>query len=270
MKKVMVFSLVFLSQILFLFSLCLAEELWEKPKIGETDNTSSNPRILFDKESLNAAIGLRSTYFGLTNSRRLLVGNLNALEEEQNLAPYKPMVQINLSKYLALEFGYDQFKAMALNQPDYDKKTSDGNLEWETYMYGLQFRLPLFHPAVIPYILGGVTYNKASFKENNWWRYGFPSQASYNDWVGQGNRMQDYTDYRRIIKAEDSWGAQLGLGVDYFLWKHLALNLDFRYHIVQSNLTFQLADSRGVFSEQHGTFNMSSWILGLGLKYFFF
>jgi hypothetical protein len=271
MKKVMLFFLVCLTQILFLFSVCLAEDLLEKPKIGETPNTSSNPfRVLFDKRDLNAAIGLRSTYFRLTDSRRLLVGNLNALDEEQNLAPIKPVVQINLSKYLAFEFSYDQFKAMALNQPDYDKSTSDGNLEWETFMYSLQFRWPHFHPAVIPYILGGITYNRTSFKENTWYRYGFPSQASYNEWVGQGNKKEEYTDYRRMIKAEDSWGTTLGLGVDYFFRKHLALNLDFRYHWTESNLTFQLSDDRGVFNDIRGTFNMSSWILGLGLKYYFF
>jgi hypothetical protein len=271
MKKVIVFSVVLFIQILWVFSLCLAEGILEKPKIGETDDPSLNPlRILFDKENLNAAIGLRSTYFRLTDSRRTNVGSMNLLEEDQNLAPFKPMLQINLSKYLAFEFGYDQFKAMALNQPDYDKNWSDGNLEWETYMFGLQFRWPHFNQSVIPYVLGGVTYNKASFKANNWYRYGFPSLARYNEWVGQGNRIQDYTDYRRLITAQDSWGTQLGVGVDYYLWRHLALNLDLRYNWTQSDITFQLADSRGVFSDTRGTFNMNSWIIGLGLKYFFF
>lgn len=267
MRKVIAFSLVLLTQIFFFSSSCLAEEVSGELKI-ETYYSDPIP-ILFDKEYLNAAIGLRSTYFQLTNARRHLVGHLNALEEEQNLIPLKPMIQIDLSKYFALEFSYDQFKAMALNEPDYDKYWSDGNLEWQTYMFGLQFKLPRLHPSVFPYILGGVTYNKASFKENNWYHYGFPSLAEYNNWVGQGNRMQDYTSYRRILKADDCWGVLLGFGVDYFIWRHLALNLDLRYHLTQSHLTFQLADSRGVYAEEHGTFNMDSWIIGLGLKYYF-
>ena len=263
-------SLIFLPLVLSLISICLADENTGNQR-RETVYNSLNPRdILFEIKDFNVGVGVRSTYFRLTDSRRVLVGHLKDLEEDQNLIPYKPMIQVNLSKYLALEFGYDQFKAIAQNEPDFNKYWSDGNLEWGTYMFSLQFRWPHFHRSVVPYVLGGFTYNKASFKENDWYHYGFPSPAQFNEWTGQGNRAEDYTDYRRIIKADDCWGTLLGIGVDYFVLKHLALNLDFRYHWTQSNLTFQLADHRGVFGEDHGTFNMDSWIIGLGLKYFFF
>jgi hypothetical protein len=271
MKKVLIFSLAFAFQMLFLFSFCFADGIFEKPKVGESGDQTINPLIfLFDKGNFNIAVGLRSTYFRLTDANQNMIGNLNRLEEEQNYSPIKPLIQINLSRYLAFEFGYDSFKAMALNQPDYDKNWSDGNLEWQNYMLAMQIRLPDFHPSIIPYFQWGVAYTKANFNAANWHRYGFPSPATYNSWVGQGNRVQDYTDYRRLITADDCWGPLFGLGVDYFFWKHLALNLDLRYLITQSKLTYQLADSRGVFSEQTGTFNMSSWIVGLGLKYYFF
>jgi outer membrane protein W len=270
MKRVLIFSSILFFYVLSLSSFCLADEKSGNRKKEEINNPQNPLIYLLDKENFNVAVGVRSTYFQLTESRRYLIGHLNVLEEDQNLIPYKPMIQVNLSKYLAFEFGYDQFKAMALNEPDYNKYWSDGDLEWAPYMFALQFRWPHFHHSVVPYVLGGVTYNKTSFKEHNWYHYGFPSSGQYEEWVGQGNRMENYTDYRRIIKADDSWGALLGIGVDYFIWKHLALNLDLRYHWTQSDLTFQLADSRGVFGEDHGTFNMNSWIIGLGLKYFFF
>jgi len=271
MKKVLIFSLVFFSNVLFLLSICLADENAGNQRQEEINNPPNPLSYFFNQENFNVAIGVRSTYFQLTeSSRRHIVGHLNSLEEYQNLIPYKPMVQVNLSKYLALEFGYDQFKAIALNEPTYEKYWSDGNLEWATYMFALQFRWPHFHPSVVPYVLGGVTYNQVNFKAQNWWHYGFPDLASYNAWVGRGNRMEDYTDYRRLINAADCWGALLGFGVDYFVWKHLALNLDIRYHWTYSNLTYRIGGNWGVSDPELGTFNMNSWIIGLGLKYFFF
>ncbi len=271
MKKILIFPLVLFSNVLFLLSICLADENIGNQKQEEINNPTNPLSYLFNKKDLNVAIGVRSTYFQLTDSnRRHIVGHLNALEEDQNFIPYKPMVQVNLSKYLALEFGYDEFMARALNEPDYAKIWSDGNLEWGTYMFALQFRWPHFHRSLVPYVLGGVTYNQVSFKAQNWWHHGFPDLATYNAWVGQGNRTENYTDYRRLISADNSWGTLLGIGVDYFVWKNLALNLDVRYHWTYSNLTYRLAVNGGVSDPELGTFNMNSWIIGLGLKYFFF
>jgi hypothetical protein len=270
MKKGLVLALFVCSLLFVVTPVCLAEgDSGEGRKEEVNVNQPDYSIRLFDRESFGVAVGLRSTYFQLTDPKRLIVGHLRLLDENQNLIPIKPMVQVNLSKYLALEFGYDQFKAMALNEPDYDKYWSDGDLEWATYVFALQFRWPHFHRSVVPYVLGGFTYNQVNFKSQNWYHYGFPDQTSYNEWVGQGNRMEDYTDYRRLIDAKNSLGVLLGFGVDYFVWKRLALNLDVRYHLTSSNLTYRLAGNWGVSDPELGTFNMNSWIIGLGLKYFF-
>jgi opacity protein-like surface antigen len=272
-KRYLFFYLMIYSSILIFPALSFGETTPKEFSRVEENKAETTPvdvsKVETRTREWGVALGLRSTYFHLTNPNHHIVGHLTRLEEDQNIIPYKPMLQVDFSKYLAFEFGYDQFKAIALNEPDYDKYWSDGNLEWGTYMLGVHFRWPHFHPSIVPYVLGGFTYNKVSFKENNWYHYGFSSLASYSEWVGQGNRMEDYTDYRRIIKAEDSWGVILGLGVDYFIWKNLALNFDLKYHWIQSNLTFNLADTGGIFREEKGSFNMDSWIFGLGIKYFF-
>lgn len=208
-----------------------------------------------------------------------IFGNINLLDEEQNLAPYKPVLQFNFSKYWALEFGYDQFKATALNRglngvADHDRRWADGAVEWQPIMMALQFRWPHFHRSIVPYVLGGISYTKTSWSRNEWYYFGFPSLADYTNWTSQGNKPEDFPNngYRRIFDVEDhTMGTLFGLGVDYFIWKNLALNLDWRYHWAQVNFKYTLAFDAGqdIIRQQEGTFVLDSWILGLGVKYFF-
>ena len=174
-----------------------------------------------------------------------------------------------LSKYLALELGYNKFKAIARNS-DFGG-ISDGNIEWTPIMLALQFRWPSWHKSFVPYVLGGVSYNKVDFNKTNWYYYGFPSSEAYEDWVGHGNRMEDYPNdgYRRVHNTEDCYGAFLGLGFDYFILKHWAINLDGRYHWAQSKWSYYVRNNLGASNVDRGTASLDSWIIGLGLKYFF-
>lgn len=250
---------------------------------GDSQGERPNGR---GKRDWGVALGLRSTYFQMTQNHGPIFGNINLLDEEQNYWPVKPLIQFNFSKYWALEFGYDQFKAHALNRgfvdvghdigvvADDDRRWSDGVVEWEPIMMALQFRWPHFHKSFVPYLLGGVSYTKTYWNRNDWYYFGFPSLETYTNWTVQGNRPQAYPNsgYRRIFEVEDhTIGTLLGLGVDYFIWKNLALNLDWRYHWARANFKYTLAysDGRDIISREQGTFILDSWILGLGLKYFF-
>lgn len=245
-----------------LFSLLMVPSLSrgeEKPLVGQGE---AKPSWL--------AIGVRSNYFRLDQSRRTIVGNLTTLEEDQNYYPINPMVQFNLSKYFALEFGVNWFKAMTLNN-DYIRSSSDGDLSWTTFMLGLQFRWPHFHRSFVPYVSGGVSYNKNSWDRKEWYYFGFPDPETYTSWTSQGNKPEDFPNngYRRIHGVEDSYGVFLGLGGDYFLTKNWAVNLDWRYHWSQANWTYRLINNDGQLRLTPGTVILDSWILGLGVKYFF-
>ena len=236
------------------------------------------PKVI-EKRDWGVAIGLRSTYFSMTQNTGPIFGNITLLDEEQNYWPVKPLIQFNFSRYWALEFGYDQFKAHALNRgfgdvADHDPRWSDGTITWEPIMMSLQFRWPHFHKSVVPYVLGGVSYTKTNWDRNEWYYYGFPSLQEYASWTSQGNRAADYPNngYRRVFEVEDhTIGTLLGVGVDYFIWKNLALNLDWRYHWAKVNFKYTLAFDAGqdIIRQQEGTFVLDSWILGLGVKYFF-
>jgi outer membrane protein W len=254
---------------------------------GKVNQEAATPVVLPKVEATSRtwglALGLRSTYYQMTQNTGKIIGNVNLMEEEQNYSPIKPVLQINFSKYLALEFGYDQFKAKALNRAfiaegisynEHDPRFSDGAVEWTPYMLALQFRWPHFHKSFVPYLLGGLSYTKTSWTRKEWYYNGFPYPWVYDNWTSQGNRPQDYPNggYRRIFTVDDhTIGTLLGFGVDYFIWDNLALNLDCRYHWAKVNFTYSLAfdEGRDVVSQTKGTFGLDSWILGLGLKYFF-
>ncbi len=231
------------------------------------------------KRDWGVALGVRSTYFSMTQNTGPIFGNITLLDEEQNYWPVKPLVQFNFSRYWAIEFGYDQFKAHALNRgfndvADHDPRWADGTITWAPIMMALQFRWPHFHKSIVPYVLGGISYTKTTWDRNEWYYYGFPSLEAYVSWTSQGNRAADYPNagYRRIFDVDDhTIGTLLGVGVDYFVWKNLALNLDWRYHWAQTNFKYTLAfnDGQDVVRVQHGTVVLDSWIMGLGVKYFF-
>ena len=216
------------------------------------------------------AIGVRSTYFIMDHHYKPIVGNLVDMAEYQNYYPINANIQVNLSKYFALELSGNQFKAMALNS-DYHYFASDCDLQWTSIMLGLQFRWPHFHKSFVPYIIGGLSYNINTIKKNNWYYYGFPDPDTYNNWTSQGNKPEDWPNngYRRIHSVEDSYGGFIGLGADYFLTKHWAINMDCRYHWSQVNWTYQLINNDGELGGARGTVLLDSWILGLGIKYFF-
>lgn len=261
MKRFLVLFFALWTSIMAIPSLTQGEDIPSKSQ--EEGNQS-------EAETLGLAIGLRSNYFNLTQSRRTIVGNLVALDEDQNYLPMNLFIQYHVSKYFALEFGVNQFEDMTLNT-DYLRWASDGDIAWTSYMLGLQFRWPHFHKSFVPYIVGGGSYNKNTFLKHNWYYYGFPDPSTYDNWTSQGNKPEDWPNngYRRIHSVEDSYGVFLGLGVDYFLTKNWAINIDWRFHWSQANWTYRLLDYDGLLRNTPGTVVLDSWILGLGIKCFF-
>jgi hypothetical protein len=244
---------------------------------------SSEPQVDLPKQDegrkWKVGLGLRSTYFRMQHNQLEIFRNINLLDEEQNILPIKPMIQLNLMEYWAVELSYDKFSAAALNRafdiyPEHDRRWTDGYLEWAPLMLSFQFRWPHFHKSFVPYVLGGISYTRTTWDRNDWYYYGFPSQEVYDDWTNQGNRPEDFPNagYRRIFATDDHCiGTLLGIGVDYFFSKNWAINLDWRYHWAKVNFTYTLAydDGQYVVGRDGGTFVLDSWILGLGIKYFF-
>lgn len=225
------------------------------------------------------AVGLHSSYFRMQKNRGEIFRNITLLAEEQNYAPMKPSVVFYFHDYWGVELSYDRFKAAALNRafdiyPEHDRRWTDGYVDWTPLMLSFQFRWPRFHPRITPYLLAGISYTQTSWQRNEWYYYGFPSLDAYNQWVEQGNKPEDYPNagYRRIFATDDHCiGTLWGLGVDFRLFQHWALNLDWRYHWARVKFTYTLAydDGAYVVSRDGGTFVLDGWILSLNLRYYF-
>jgi hypothetical protein len=279
--RFILYSLIIIS-LIRLPVLCRGEISPEEPSQVEGSHgseTKIEPSQKSEGRTGIVALGLRSIYFQMQQNRGELFRNITLLDENKNILPYKPVVQVSLSQYWAIELGYDRFRAATLNRafdiyPEHDKRWTDGHVEWAPIMLTMQFRWPHFHKSIVPYVSGGISYTKTDWDRNDWYYYGFPSLATYINWTNQGNRPEDYPNagYRRIFATDDHCiGALLGVGVDYFFNKNWALNLDWRYHWAKVNFTYTLAydDGKDVVDRDHGTFILDSWILGLGIKYFF-
>lgn len=231
-----------------------------------------NPGPGFSEEpNRGVAVGLRATHFVLTQGRGPIFRAISVLDETQNYVPIKPVIQYKFSEYWAVELGYDQFKVTTGNQGD---NSHDGDIEWNPLMLALQIRVPFLNNTLVPYASWGVSYNKISFTERPWYRWGFPDPQTYSSWVGQGNLAQDYPNnaYRRKFTTDDSYGTFFGLGIDYFFARHWAVNLDYRYHLLRTNFRYVLAYDEGatVTTDVRDTFKLDHWVIGVGLKYFFF
>jgi hypothetical protein len=273
-------------QIFFFIMICFLISSWAVICSGETIQGETANGILTQNKPANGGgtnwglfLGLHSTFFQMQRNRGEIFRNINWLAEEQNYWPYKPMVQVTFPNFFALELDYDHFKAAALNRafdiyPEHDRRWSDGYLEWAPLMVAFQIHPPKIHRAIDPYVLGGISYTKTSWKRNDWYYYGFPSLEVYNQWTAQGNNPEEYSwdGYRRIFAVDDHCiGTLLGFGVNYFIKKNIVLNLNWRYHWARVNFTYTLASDggRAPFSIERGVFYLDSWILGLGLFYFF-
>lgn len=231
-----------------------------------------NPGPGFSEEpKMGIALGLRSTYFRMTEGKGTIFRSINSLEETQDYTPVKPSIQFKFSEYWAVDLGYDQFKVTTGNAVD---NSHDGDIEWNSFMLALQFRVPFLHRTLVPYANWGISYNKVTFTEQPWYRWGFPNPQTYSSWVGQGNRAEDYPNngYRRKFTTDDSLGTFIGLGIDYFFAEHWAVNLDYRYHLLESNFRYVLSYGEGadVTTDVRDKFKLNHWIIGLGIKYYFF
>jgi opacity protein-like surface antigen len=280
MKQLLIFFVLFF----LIFSQAFGEENQKPEPIPVQDHPSftispGTGGKTGGEKTWDLTMGIHSSYFQMQKNRGELFRNINLLNEEQDYVPFKPSVQIHFLKYLGVEVYYDHFKAAALNRafdiyPEHDRRWTDGFVEWSPLMMTLHFHWPMLNNKLIPYVLGGMSYTKTSWQRNDWYYYGFPSLEVYNQWTGQGLKPEDYPNagYRRIFATDDHClGALLGLGLDYYFCKNLALNLDWRYHWAKVKFTYTLAydDGQVVVGRDGGTFHLDAWILSLGLKYLF-
>jgi opacity protein-like surface antigen len=213
------------------------------------------------------AIGARWKTFELTGDKNF-VGTITAdtVDEHTEWHPTNLNMLFVLCPYGGVSLEYDRFGATM---------EKDGKLFWNTFTLGLNLRHHFKQWNLAPYGVVGLTYNSPNFEENNWWRQGWSGQAEYDarlaakpdnvdpvDWMSSG-RMRD-------MKTDPALGFTLGLGLDFFVWKNMAINADVRWNLASTDVTYTIVNDNGdTLLRRDFSYDLDTVSYSLGLRWYF-
>jgi opacity protein-like surface antigen len=131
-----------------------------------------------------------------------------------------------------LGFGITRHLAVELRVPYYQSNVAGslgglnaGQFQTLSFALGVQARYPLMNQ-IVPYLVAGGDYHLNKFKLDN---------DIVNSWNAIGFDIEE--------KVEHSFGFHFGGGIDLFVMKSLALNLDVRYLTASMKGDWRLADT---------------------------
>jgi opacity protein-like surface antigen len=249
------------------------------PAMAETENS-------YDSDWCNQflanrlEVGLRWTYFSLTDPKKDsgFLGSIDELEEDQVSNPY-PYLRYYFTKYLGLEVGYDQLRAITRKNttpptdfPDYKKsKDSDGTLNLEGPVLELLARYPN-NSRFTPYAGVGVIFYSAEFEMESWWHNGFDSyyDPSLQEWIDAGKPEWPNGGYRRTISLSDTTAYLVSGGCAVKIWQQIEIDAEVRYTQADADAHYALSYYGNVVDDR-GTSNFpldnTAW--QVSLKYVF-
>jgi len=159
-----------------------------------------------------------------------------------------------------LGFGITRYLALELRVPYYKSNVtgtigglSTGLFQAISFTLSVQARYPIKN-LIIPYLVGGGDYHLNKFTLDN---------EIVNSWNAMGFDIEE--------SVEHSIGFHLGGGIDFFIMRSLALNLDVRYYTASMKGDWRLADT---ISQVESTgpidsIKLNSIQAGISVKFFF-
>jgi opacity protein-like surface antigen len=209
------------------------------------------------------AVGIRWKKFELTGDKNF-TGTIVAdtVDEITEWYPTNFNVLATFCPYGGVVFEYDRFGSVMDN---------DGKLFWDTFMLGVTVRHHFKKLHLAPYAVVGVTWNWVRFDENNWWRYGFSSPQDFDEYR-KGRLPEDWENVTRRLRnmqPDNSFGWAFGFGVDIFITKHLALNLDARWNKADTDVHYRTRIDGFNEIDRHFTYDLDTVSYGVGLRWYF-
>jgi opacity protein-like surface antigen len=198
--------------------------------------------------------------------RTFLAANV---DEKDELYPSNLNMYVGLCPYGGLSLEWDRFGATV---------DQAGRLVWDTFTLAVNLRypLPVADTKVVPYGVLGLTYSLPRFDENNWWRYGWNNSGDYD--AAQRSRPingdpEQYlkTGNTRDFSPDNAVGWAYGFGVDLFLTKNLALNLDARWNRANMDGHYSLVsdDGKNTLSQSDYDYPLDTVSYSIGFRWFF-
>lgn len=209
------------------------------------------------------AVGASVKSFELTGDKAF-TGTITAdtVDEKQMLYPSSLNMIFGLCPNGGIIAQFDHFGATM---------QADGNLYWDTITLGLIARHHFKKWHLAPYAVAGLTYNSVRFDENYWWRYGYSSVSDFDtssagktpdEWKTERNRL-------RNMDTDDAIGYTYGGGVDIFLTKHLALNLDVRWDKASTDVDYTIYVSGKRDLDRQFSYSLDTLSYSVGLRWYF-
>jgi opacity protein-like surface antigen len=157
---------------------------------------------------------------------------------------------IGITRYLALELRVPYYKS---NVTGTTGGLSSGQFQAVSFTLSVQVRYPIKN-LIVPYLVGGGDYHLNKFTLAN---------EIVNSWNALGFDIEE--------SVEHSFGFHFGGGLDVFIMRGLALNLDVRYYTASMRGDWRLADT---FSQVESTgpidsIKLNSIQAGISVKFYF-
>jgi opacity protein-like surface antigen len=156
---------------------------------------------------------------------------------------------IGVMKHVAVELRVPYFQHDVSGTAD---GLSSGRLSSLSLMLSVQGRYPI-NNRFVPYLVAGGDYHLNTFSLN---------ENITNSWNNLGFNIQESVDH--------TFGFHLGAGLDFFLVKNIALNLDVRYYTASLNGKRTLAHitSQETMTGTIGNMKLNSLQTGISVKFF--
>lgn len=219
-------------------------------------------------------IGTRSAYRILTNEDSghrggtygsgTFLGTIYALDESQDLSPFKPFIAYNLTKYISVELAFDQEEADTVAASGSVDK-SDGSITLEGPTLTLIGKYPnssLF----TPYLGVGIGFFAADFKESAHWALGYPNEKTY---IALGSPSTLYNDRNRRMEVDNVNTLVMCIGTMYRFQPNWHIDLSAQYFKTDVDATFYGYTDGVLDTQLDGAFPMDNVSIRLGLVYQF-
>jgi opacity protein-like surface antigen len=209
------------------------------------------------------AVGVRWKQFEFIGDKNF-TGSItdDVVHEKTELYPTNLNVLVTFCPYGGAVLEYDRFGAVMDN---------DGRLFWDSFMLGITIRHHFKKLRLAPYAVIGVTWNWVRFDENNWWRYGYGSTQEFDDYSVDRppSDWKTATRRKRTMQPDNSFGWAFGFGLDFFITKHLALNLDVRWNRASTEVHYRTRIDGVNQIDRHFNYDLDTVAYSVGLRWFF-
>ena len=213
------------------------------------------------------SVGTRMTYYTLLDDSRSLddsfIGNITTLDATQDLMPWKLYLAYDVTPNFGVELTWDDLEVDLVNGTGLFQ--TDGTAHLFGPILTVVGRWPN-GSAFTPSLGLGLAYWSADFESENWWHYGYNSEAEYNAY---GRPHQYYAGKSRDMDLDGAIGLVVTLGVEGRLSEHWSLDVYMRYAEADVTDVYELSLGGQTQNRSEVTLPLEHLAFGLGLKYLF-